>query len=127
MESIILSFTELVNCVPYWMAVVLAVVLGVLDFCYADKVGYSSFCKVTFDYRMMSVSQKTVDNLQMTMQWLTIGALFLPMFMLVLYGYSSLFVLLWWLSFLVIAVLTQWILLIVGIVYFVCTKKFLQF
>lgn len=127
MESIILSFTELVNCVPYWMAVVLAVVLGVLDFCYADKVGYGSFCKVTFDYRMMSVSQKTVDNLQMTMQWLTIGALFLPMFMLVLYGYSSLFVLLWWLSFLVIAVLTQWILLIVGIVYFVCTKKFLQF
>ena len=127
MESVIFSFNELINCIPYWFVVVLAVVLGVLDFLYADKVGYSSFCKVTFDYRMMSVSQKTVDNLQMTMQWLAVVALFMPMFMLVLYGYSVQFVLLWWLGFLGIAALVQWLLLIVGLVYFISTKKFLQF
>lgn len=123
MESIILSFIELINCTSYWFMVALAVVLGVLDFFYADKVGYGSFCKVTFDYRMMSVSQKTVGRLEIMMQWLAVIALFTP----VLSGQGSLFILLWLLSFLVIIALTQWLLLIVELVYFIATKKFLQF
>lgn len=127
MESIASSFTELVGCVPFWLAFALAIVLGAFDFFWADKYGFRAFCNITFNYRILSVRKKFVDNWQVTMHLITIAALCMPIFIYALYTeYSVLFVFMWWAGFYITTVLTQWFLLIMEFFYFICKQRLFQ-
>lgn len=112
MGDIVVSFQELLNCPPFWGVMVLGITLGVLEVLYADKCGFGMYCRVTFKYRILN-APKRADSLQLTMQMLSLVAITMPMFMLVLYeGYSGIFMLMWWALFLLISIVSQWALLV---------------
>jgi len=117
MESIVVSFQELLNCPPFLCVMAFGIVLGVLEVLYADKCGYGAYCKVTFKYRMPRAPH-TAESLQSTMLMLSLVAITMPLAMLILYeGYDGIFMLLWWALFLGVSIVTQWLFLIVLIVY----------
>ena len=113
MESLVISFQELLCCPMFWGAIAFGIVLGVLEVLYADKCGHGAYCKVTFAYRMPN-APKTAERLSNTMHLLAMVALTMPLFMLALYkDYSGIFVLLWWAFFLGVSIVSQWVLMFV--------------
>ena len=112
MESIFIGFQALLHCPLFWAVMVVGVILGVLEVLYADKCGYSAYCKVTFDYRMPH-APKTAERLHNTMSLLVMAAVIMPVFMQVFNDCSDAFVLLWWAFFLGVSIVTQWVLMFV--------------